>query len=837
NARLNIGGSFYGSSASSILFEDGEFSATDLENPPVLTINAPIGLGFRDNPGDIVNRIGTTKPEGFKISELIERNQEDLKQFDDSFVGLEVSPGNTLALIGGNVNLDGGNLIAPGGRIEIGGLQKAGIVEFNDDGSLNFPKVITKSNISLSNAVTLVRADGEGSIAINANNLDISNSALLGGIRQGLGFLDAQAGDINLNGTDKIILDNSVIVTRLLTGSIGKAGNINISANSIALNHKSSLNTETFGMGDAGNITFDASKVISLDNGSEALTEVQDIGIGNGGEINLAASSLRLTQGSSLITNTSGQGNAGNITIDVPGQTTLNSGSLILTQVESGAVGNAGDININTGSLASNNGFIIADSKDKGSGGDINLTASDTIQLGGIPKVSENLFPSGIVTGLDQQLDDNTKEFISAGQGGAGNINISARELILNDLAFVVNNIETNTIGEAGEITIDVNLLRVQNNAFVSTFTENEFNAGSITVNAQNLELVSGGKLVTSTDGTGDAGNINLNITDSITIDNRIASSIENKTLFDEDINNELQGRNGLFSNAITNATGNGGSIFIGSKPESVPNNVTIANGGEVRVNGEIKGNAGIIFLKADSLALEKNASIIATTAFGQEGNINLEVSDVITLEKNSTISAAAVKNASGGNIDIDTNFIVAFPEGNNDIIANANRGQGGKISITAESVFGIEARPLNDLSNDINASSNFNLDGTVSINTSRVNPLQGATELPSNVVEPKQNTAQTCSVNREGKANNSLAIAGRGGVHPAPDAPLNSENISNENPAQATIPQPLETRQGKIQPAMGIKVTESGRIVLTAYRTDNAGERIPEEKINCGQI
>jgi filamentous hemagglutinin family protein len=56
NASLDIGGSFYGSSADSILFEDGEFSATDLENPPLLTINAPIGLSLRDDPGNIVNR-------------------------------------------------------------------------------------------------------------------------------------------------------------------------------------------------------------------------------------------------------------------------------------------------------------------------------------------------------------------------------------------------------------------------------------------------------------------------------------------------------------------------------------------------------------------------------------------------------------------------------------------------------------------------------------------------------------------------------------------------------------------------------------------------------------
>ncbi|NJL52438.1 MAG: hypothetical protein HC930_09845, partial [Hydrococcus sp. SU_1_0] len=69
-SEFNIGGSFYGSSASSILFEDGEFSATDLDNPPLLTINAPIGLGFRDNPQDIVNQSGTLDSTGQFISGL-----------------------------------------------------------------------------------------------------------------------------------------------------------------------------------------------------------------------------------------------------------------------------------------------------------------------------------------------------------------------------------------------------------------------------------------------------------------------------------------------------------------------------------------------------------------------------------------------------------------------------------------------------------------------------------------------------------------------------------------------------------------------------------------------
>ncbi len=98
-----FGGSFYGSSASSILFEDGEFSAADLENPPLLTINAPIGLGFRDNPGEITNRSFAQNSAGEEV-------------------GLEVLPGNNLAFIGGNINFEAGEATASGGNIGIRGI-------------------------------------------------------------------------------------------------------------------------------------------------------------------------------------------------------------------------------------------------------------------------------------------------------------------------------------------------------------------------------------------------------------------------------------------------------------------------------------------------------------------------------------------------------------------------------------------------------------------------------------------------------------------------------------------------------------------------------------------
>jgi filamentous hemagglutinin family protein len=110
NASLNIGGSFLGSTADSLLFDDGtEFSATN-PTKPLLTVNAPIGLNLRDNPGDITLNNST----------------------------VEINAGKNVSLVGGNIALDNSELSLSGGRIELGGLSAAGTITFNQDGSLKF---------------------------------------------------------------------------------------------------------------------------------------------------------------------------------------------------------------------------------------------------------------------------------------------------------------------------------------------------------------------------------------------------------------------------------------------------------------------------------------------------------------------------------------------------------------------------------------------------------------------------------------------------------------------------------------------------------------------------
>jgi len=293
NASLNIGGSFYGSSASSILFEDGEFSATDLENPPLLTINAPIGLGFRGEPGDIVNR------------SVVENNEGET-------FGLEVLPGNNLAFIGGNINLNKGNLTASGGNIELGGLSEAGIVNINKDGSFSFPEDVTKADINLSNGADVdASATGGGSVTVNARNLSLKagelGSSFIGtGIRSESTSVKAQAGDIAIDVTENITLDGSSILNQVDSGGMGNSGNITINTGSLEAINGGQVDASTFSQGDAGavNITARGNLIFDGENSegfsSGVISQVALGAVGNSGGVTIKTTNLTLTKGGTI---------------------------------------------------------------------------------------------------------------------------------------------------------------------------------------------------------------------------------------------------------------------------------------------------------------------------------------------------------------------------------------------------------------------------------------------------------------------------------------------------------------------------------------------------------
>ena len=80
-------------------------------------------------------------------------------------------------------------------------------------------------------------------------------------------------------------------------------------------------------------------------------------------------------------------------------------------------------------------------------------------------------------------------------------------------------------------------------------------------------------------------------------------------------------------------------------------------------------GEAGNLTVEADSLSIEDGGRIDAATQTGNGGNITLNIAENINLRNTGLISARALRDANGGNVDIDTDLIIAFPQGNNDIV------------------------------------------------------------------------------------------------------------------------------------------------------------------------
>jgi large exoprotein involved in heme utilization and adhesion len=418
------------------------------------------------------------------------------------------------------------------------------------------------------------------------------------------------------------------------------------------------------------------------------------------------------------------------------------------------------------------------------------------------------------------------------GQGDAGNLNISA------------NN-----------ISIDGTLSEIESDAA----GEGQAGGGEIIVNTDNLTLTNGGAITAGTLGQGDAGKINITASNNISIDGKgedgflsgIGSEVgETATANGGGI--EISTDNLLISNegAITAATfgiGDAGIIKI------TADNISLNNRSQIAVDSQGAGQGGSLFIQADNLSLDNKSSLLASTPIGTGGNIALDIAEVLSLKGNSLISAEATGDANGGNVNINAQFVVAFPnDGNgNDIIARAKDGVGGNVNIAAEQVFNLKEGEAIDGNgtNDIDISSAFGLAGQVNIRTFTDDVIQGASELPRNPVEPEQTVAQACSSQGIAEGGNSFTVTGKGGVPPLPTEPMSSEVILSEGTVEAEgnlltdsynnshqQPQGILTSQGYIIPAQGIVKTEDGKVMLVGYSVNNINQRTPVQSPHCGK-
>ncbi|MGB7443304.1 MAG: S-layer family protein [Coleofasciculaceae cyanobacterium] len=747
NAQLDIGGSFVGTTANAIAFPNGaEFSMTSTASPdnPLLTVN-PSALLF--------NQIAAQQPNSIKV----EGN-------------LAVEPNGSLLLVGGNVAptatstgqilVEGGSLNAPGGQVELGGLLEVGTVGLNVNGnnlSLNFPDGVARADVTLTNQAEVnVTAGGGGSISINARNLTMAGvSRIQAGIAPDLGSVDAQADNIEVNATGIISLTGgSSIDNSVQFRATGQAGDVIINADTVDFDGESS--------------DFRASGVYS---------RIQEGASGQGGNIEIRARSLELTNGAIITASTRGQGNASDITIiadtvSFDGQGNFNPGlgfrqsSAAFSAVTEIGRGKGGNVSVTTNSLSlTNGGALIVDTLGQGTAGNVTINA-DTVSVDG-QGTDSDFSASGIYSRVGEDAI-----------GDGGTITVTARAVTLTNGGIL--SASTSGTGIGGTLTVNARSLSVRDGSEISATSANSgLGAGNLIVEDSDLVEVIGtspdgstpSQLLFNTSTPGDAGDLRINTrrlvvqegaqVSAITTDAGRAGTLEvnaSESIEVIDPSSQL-----IFD---TKGTGDARGIRLET------GELSVRDGGAVTVSSRGMGASGDLELVANSIFLNNEGKLQTTTQSGEGGNIRLQVQDLILMRYNSLISASAEGSGNGGNVEIEipNGLVVAILSENSDIVASAGSGNGGKASATAAGVFGfrqfIDRRTPES---DFTASSELGIDGVLDIDTQD----RELEDLPADFLAA--DIAQGCQAVR-GQAEDKFVLSGRGGLPPDSQEILRSE-------------------------------------------------------------
>lgn len=476
NARLDIGGSFLGSTADSLLFEDGSLysatnplgadgSGTGTGAAPLLSINVPIGLQLGSQPGAIqVRGTGNTQVLDLSIS---------FATTGISGEGLAVQPGQSLALVGGDIELVGGTLRSIGGSIELG----------------SFRNGVARLNLT-SNGLTIDRGTVQSFQDIHlsaASGLDTGGPA---------------GGSMQLQGQNIILDDGSIIFARAL--SEGNPGNVSITA-SDAVELR-------------GSNPFDA---------QESIVIVGTLGAGDGSNVTITAGRLRLQDGALISAPSFGTRNAGDITVNateavelVGNSTTTGRASSLLASTFSS--GRAGNVTVNTGRLSIQDGASLQSATfGTGPAGEVMVNATETIEVVGTDPEGT---PSRILADTSIS-DDASAELLNdpSVNRDSGNLFLKTPLLGISDGGNVT--VANDGPGNAGNIRVEAGRILLENEGKLAASTASGL-GGNIDLQAERVVLRDDSEISAESGGTGNGGNLNVR-TETLTLleDSRITAN------------------------------------------------------------------------------------------------------------------------------------------------------------------------------------------------------------------------------------------------------------------------------------------------------------------------
>jgi filamentous hemagglutinin family protein len=672
DASLNVGGSFAVTTADVVHLVDGGKFRADLAANSVLTTAPAAAFGFlHANPASITVQ-GQITP----------------------------ASGASLTVVGGDVSIIGGQIKATGsGSVAVVSVASPGNIQLATPPTVDSSTSLGTVSVTAGGAITSDSSSGGvdgGPVSVTAGTILLSGNALGGQLSKissvaGTG----NAGVVTVSASGAVTVSNGAQISATTFG-ISSGGNINVSAGTLSILNGAEITTHTFGAGTAGNIAISVATALMLEGPPVPFEKTIDAGAGfyygsspgtgKGGDIAVSAGSLSLTNGAALSTDTYGPGNAGNISISVTGNITLDLAGLSASSFDgsytSADDGAAGHISLTAGSLNMAQGASIAAQEffkaSTGSSfvrinaGSIQILGSDIISSGGTAAqiiihgqgidienstvradfgsatVSIDINASGQLTMVSTQV-------LTDSSGNTGSIDLSGH-----DVAVTGTNISTSnfsgpsanlTISSEGMLTFSNSTGSTQSGSIMFTGPDvtigqgsslssmaNNAGSGNIFISALHSLTVDGSSRISTLSGySGAAGNITIT-TGSMTMQNQAQITTENDdAVIGGDIT--ISTSSLTLSNATVSAktnVGNGGNILIQPVTSGGPMEFT-ATGDSVGGGTAGMGNAGNIQIIGHDVSLSRTTLMESSQSGGNAGNIGI-------IAVNLTLDAASLK-------------------------------------------------------------------------------------------------------------------------------------------------------------------------------------------------
>ncbi len=486
-ASLNVSGSFHVSTAEYLrLTDDVRFNAIPGPQDSMLTVAPPAAFGFlSQNPARIA------------IQESV----------------LEVLEGNTLSFVGGDVEIVGGTLEAPSGRINIASVASAGEVPINIlDLALDTFERLGQIDVS-QNALISTSGDGGGTIVIRGGILMVDRSDIFADT---LGDVPGASLAIDIGTADSVIAARRGRIRAQVDGAAA-GGNVRITTRYLEVTGGARVDTTTEDSGRGGNLEVNADHILlsgvesGRRSGLRARSEGEEAGSGDGGNVLITTRRLEITEGATITATSEGPGRAGDIEVTAQ--------EIFLAGVEDGeratisakteAAGDGGTIRITTGTLElRDGGEIEVEAEGTGRGGNIDITATSVVL-------------AGVEDGKRAQIDAKTE----AG-GDGGDVRITTGTLELRDGGEI--EVAAEGAGRGGNITIMAGQeVLLENGSTISANSTGPGNAGNITIHAGNLYRSEDSAVTTEAE-TADGGNIQLIVGSLVDlIDSQITATVK----------------------------------------------------------------------------------------------------------------------------------------------------------------------------------------------------------------------------------------------------------------------------------------------------------------------